>query len=102
MAELKLWEAGTLTFFEPDREAFRCLPVCVKALQRGGLAPAAANGANEAAVRLFLEKKISFPEIGELVSLAVERQPDAPVDSVEAVLEADRAARSLVEETVGA
>ncbi len=96
--ELDLWEQGSLTFFKPDQEAFRCLPVCINALKRGGLAPAAANGANEKAVELFLAKKISFLEISELVSAAVERQPDAPADTLEAVLEADRAARRFVEE----
>lgn len=101
-AELNLWERKNLTFCRPDPEAFHCLPVCINALKRGGLAPAAANGANETAVKLFLEKKISFLEIGELVSAAVDRQPDAPADSLESVLEADAAARRFVEEAAKA
>ncbi len=95
--KLELWKQGNLTFYEPDLETFRCLPVCIGALKRGGLAPAAANGANEKAVELFLSKKISFLEIGELVSAAVENQPDAPADSLEAVLEADLRARHFAE-----
>lgn len=99
--ELSLWEQKNLTFFKPDMDTFRCLPVCIGALKRGGLAPAAANGANEKAVELFLAGKISFLEIGELVSAAVENQRDAAADTLEAVLEADRAARDFVEECVG-
>ncbi len=94
---LELWKQGNLTFFPPDLETFRCLPVCIGALKRGGLAPAAANGANEKAVELFLSKKISFLEIGQLVFAAVENQPDAPAASLEAVLEADLRARQFVE-----
>ena len=37
--ELRLWEYGTLTFSEPDRETFRCLPLCIQAMERGGLVP---------------------------------------------------------------
>lgn len=95
--ELELWKQGDLTFFEPDGETFRCLPVCIAALKRGGLAPAAANGANEAAVELFLQKKISFLEIGELVAAAVRHQPDVPADSLDAVLAADESARRYVQ-----
>ena len=94
---LELWKQGNLTLFPPDLETFRCLPVCIGALKRGGLAPAAANGANEKAVELFLSKKISFLEIGQLVFAAVENQPDAPAASLEAVLEADLRARQFVE-----
>ncbi len=96
VAELSLWEQGNLTFFRPDYETFTCLQVCIDALKRGGLAPAAANGADEQAVQLFLQQQISFLEIGELVKAAVEQQPDAPADSLDAVLEADRRARDFV------
>ena len=92
---------GKLTFARPDEKTFRCLAACRRALRRGGLAPAAANGANEAAVRLFLDHKISFPEIGELVWEAMERQPDAErVGSVDEILEADAKARSFVRNAV--
>lgn len=98
--ELDLRKLGTLSFFEPDLETFRCLAVCIAALKRGGLVPAAANGANEKAVELFLGGAISFPEIAQLVEAAADHQPDAPADSLEAVLEADREARRFVEESV--
>ena len=94
--ELDLTGLGSLTFAQPDLETFRCLKVCLQALERGGLAPAAANGANEEAVALFLREKIGFLEIPQLVEAAMLRQPDAPADSVEAVLQADREARQFV------
>ncbi len=98
--ELKLWEAGKLTFYQPDMDSFRCLPVCIEALRRGGLAPAAVNGANEKAVELFLQRKISFLEIPRLVEAAGKAQPDVPADSVEAVLAADARARAFVDSAV--
>ena len=94
--ELDLAGLGSLTFAQPDLETFRCLKVCLQALERGGLAPAATNGANEEAVALFLQEKIGFLEIPQLVEAAMLRQPDAPADSVEAVLQADREARQFV------
>ena len=99
--ELRLWEYGTLTFSEPDRETFRCLPLCIQAMERGGLVPAAVNGANEKAVELFLAGKIGFLDIPDLVQAAMEHQPDTDRMDLEAVLQADREARCFVEETAG-
>ncbi|MGN0564703.1 MAG: 1-deoxy-D-xylulose-5-phosphate reductoisomerase, partial [Candidatus Heritagella sp.] len=98
---LSLTKYGTLTFFEPDMETFRCLAACRMAIRRGGLAPAAANGANEAAVQLFLQEKIGFLDIGELVMQAMLEQEDAPCDSVESVWQADRLARERVYRMAG-
>ena len=63
--------------------------------------PAAANGANEAAVQLFLEKKIGFMDIPRLVQAAADSQPAVQAAKVEDVLEADRMARSRVLELAG-
>ena len=93
--ELDLCALGKLTFYPPDREAFPCLELCREALRRGGLVPAAANGANEQAVALFLEGKIGFLDISRLVEAAMDRQ-DPGVVTLEAVLEADQEARAFV------
>ena len=93
--ELDLCALGKLTFYPPDREAFPCLELCREALRRGGLVPAAANGANEQAVALFLEGKIDFLDIPRLVEAAMDRQAPGVV-TLEAVLEADREARAFV------
>lgn len=102
IAQLDLAEYGTLTFARADETTFRCLAACREAMRRGGLAPAAANGANEEAVSLFLDHRISFPDIGVLVSEATAHQPDVPEDlTVEDILKADAAARSYVLDAVG-
>ena len=94
---LSLTKYGQLSFYEPDEKTFLCRAACRRAMARGGLAPAAANGADEAAVALFMQGKISFTAIGELVMQAMEEQPDAPCDSLESVWQADRSARERVE-----
>jgi 1-deoxy-D-xylulose-5-phosphate reductoisomerase len=94
--QLSLTDYGTLSFYPPDTKRFPCMNICKEAVKRGGLAPAALNGANEVAVKLFLEHKISFSEIAELVGLAMENQPDVKQISVEAILDADRNARNFV------
>lgn len=93
--ELDLCALGKLTFYPPDREAFPCLELCREALRRGGLVPAAANGANEQAVALFLEGKIGFLDIPRLVEAAMARQAPGVV-TLETVLEADQEARAFV------
>ena len=71
------------------------MELCREALRRGGLVPAAANGANEQAVALFLEGKIGFLDIPRLVESAMDRQAAGEV-TLENVLAADREARKLV------
>ena len=100
VGELDLAAVGNLTFAKPDLDTFPCLQVCIDALKRGGLAPAAANGANEQAVSLFLQEKIGFLDIPLLVEAAVARQPAAAGDTLESVLEADQAARRFVLESI--
>ena len=70
---LSLTEAGTLTFFKPDDEAFPCLPLCRQALRKGGAYPAAVNAAGEVANALFRNGEISFPRIGELIADVLDR-----------------------------
>ena len=94
--ELDLTQIGSLTFFPPDEENFLCLKACKQAMILGGTAPAAANGANEQAVALFLQKKISFLEIGKMVAMAIERQADRELTKLEDILKADRDAREFV------
>lgn len=100
--QLDLAEYGRLTFARPDEITFQCLAACRRAMERGGLAPAAANGANEAAVQLFLNRRISFTDIGVLVNNAMENQSDIKGDiSVEDIMEADDKARQFVLDSVG-
>ena len=93
---LDLAKIGSLTFAKPDTETFRCLSVCIDAINKGGLKPAAANGANEEAVKLFLQGKISFLQIADFVESAVASQKDVTDFSLDDVFCADYNARELV------
>lgn len=93
---LSLADVGTLTFARPDIDTFRCLKLCIDAIKAGGLKPAAANGANEEAVALFLGGKIGFTDIADLVEAAIEAQPTVETYDIDDVFEADKNARSLV------
>ncbi len=97
---LSLSDIGTLTFSKPDTETFPCLKICIDAIREGGLKPAAANGANEEAVALFLGEKIGFTDIPRLVAEATERQKKVDGYTLEDVFEADRNARKYVREAV--
>ncbi|MEE1218956.1 MAG: 1-deoxy-D-xylulose-5-phosphate reductoisomerase [Ruminococcus sp.] len=94
--ELSLSKIGKMSFFEPDYQTFKCLAACKKALAMGGVATAIANGANEEANRLFREGKISFLDIGELVSGAIENINNFEPEKVEDILKADSLARQYV------
>ena len=96
VSELSLTDIGTLTFAKPDFDTFVCLSQCIRAIKQGELAPVAANGANEAAVELFLNNKISFLQIGELVKGAVDSVSLNKITSVSDILDADKAAREFV------
>lgn len=93
---LSLAEYGKLTFFEPDYDTFKCINVCKKAIEMGGLHPAAANGANEESVKLFLKGEIKFTDIAYLNEEAMLKAPDKKAFTLEDVLETDRAARDYV------
>lgn len=78
---LDFYELSSLTFEEPDRETFPGLTLAYQAMERGGNIPAAYNAANEKAVALFLQRKISFLEIPEIIQGSMEncrfkKQPD--------------------------
>ena len=95
--KLSLTDYGRLTFEKPDMEAFPCLAAAVRAAETGGTAGSIVNGANERAVELFLDKKIGFNDIGRGVCAALDEIPVKCADSVDTVLEADKAARAFID-----
>ena len=97
---LSLTQLGKLTFYEPRDDVFRGISLCKEALNVGGTMPAILNGANEEAVRLFLDGKISFLEITEVVQMAMRSCKSVEISSLEDILRADEAARSFVRENV--
>lgn len=100
VGELNLSQIGKLTFYEPDYDTFKCLNACKKALSMGGAATAITNGANEEANMLFRQGRISFLDIGELVSGAVDSIKNFEPKTVDDVLSADKLARQYVLENV--
>lgn len=98
--ELSLADYGKLTFFEPDYDTFKCINVCKDAIEKGGLYPASANGANEESVKLFLNGKIKFTDIAYLNNEAMQNTKNKNDFTLQDVLDADRAARNYVLEAV--
>lgn len=92
---LDLLTCPPLTFHAPDYEAFPCLSLALEATKTGGTATAILNGANEAAVGLFLAGQISFGEIAKRVERALAQVPVVQTPALEDVLEADKAARLI-------
>ena len=95
--ELDFAALKVLTFDVADDETFRCLAACKKAIKKGGLGPCAANGANEEAVKLFLEDKIGFLDIGRLVEAVVDSDSFGGEYTLSDVYECDRMARAFVQ-----
>ena len=93
---LDLLTCPPLTFAVPDEEAFRCFRLARQAAKQGGTACAVLNGANEAAVGLFLQEKLGFPEIADAVEAALDAVPQCADVTLEAALDADRQARDIV------
>ncbi len=93
---LDLPRRHNLTFFAPDEEAFPTLGLARRAAAARGNLGAIMNGANEAAVELFLHDKIPFYRIPELVQVAMDNVEYLPEITIEDVLASDRAAREIV------
>ncbi len=105
LASLDLLDIGTLSFEKPDRERFRCLDLALTAGKIGKSMPAVLNGANEMAVNAFLEGKIGFLEIPQIIERTMERHVIVPIKSIDQAIETDQWAKSwakeLLEKMVG-
>ena len=93
---LRLEEIGRLHFEKPDPQTFRALPLAYQVARTGGTAPAVFNAANEAAVEQFLDGRIGFLRIMDLVESCLDRHDVRPRPSLEELLEADGWARRHV------
>jgi 1-deoxy-D-xylulose-5-phosphate reductoisomerase len=96
--KLDMTKCGPLTFEDPDTETFRCLRLAYDALETGGTMPAVLNGANEAAVKLFLEGKIGFCDIPRSIEEAMMKHEVNTSPGLDDIIEADRWAKRLVGE----
>ncbi len=93
VAPLNLFTVARLDFEAPDTGRFPCLRLAYEALRRGGTAPAVLNAANEVAVSAFLDHAIGFMDIPRVIEAALEQAGADEAASLEALLEADAAAR---------
>ena len=98
---LDLTQIKNLTFEEPDQEKFPCLEICYQALQMGGTAPAVLNAANEMAVKAFLEEKLSFVGIHEIVKQTLNHHQVAENPGLDDILNADKWARKEASRIIG-
>jgi len=99
---LNLTEVGQLTFNAPDPAKYPCMELAYAAGRAGGTMPAVLNAANEEAVAQFLEERIHFLDIPELIETACERHKADRIDQprLDDVLAVDQWARSAVREQV--
>ncbi len=98
---LDLAKVGALHFEAPDLERFPALDLAREALASGGAAPAVLNAANEVAVQAFLERRIRFTAIAELAERILDEEGARPAPDLDAILEADRAAREATRRAIG-
>jgi 1-deoxy-D-xylulose-5-phosphate reductoisomerase len=96
LPSLDLAAIKQLTFEEPDYEKFPCIKLAQEALEAGHSMPAVLNAANEVAVQAFLDEKIPFKDISEIIGMAMNNHKSHNIDSLEDVLLADRWARKEV------
>lgn len=92
---LRLEEIGKLSFYAPDTDKFPAIPLAYEALRAGGNLPIVYNGANEAAVDMFIRGKIRFDEIADAVEYALSRADRGNILSLEDIIKTDRQARRL-------
>ena len=94
--KLSFFDIGQLTFGRADENTFSCLAAAKKAIAMDGNAPCIVNSANEAAVALFLKKKIRFLDIGEVVNEALDSVPFIPEPTLDDILSTRDAAGEYV------
>ena len=97
---LDLFQVARLDFEAPDETRFPCLGLAREAMRQGGMAPVVLNAANEVAVEAFLQRRIGFTAIGQLVADVLSRPYQGHVDSLDSVLATDQWARQQALELV--
>ena len=91
----------TLSFYEPDNKRFPCLNLIIEAGKKGGLYPTIANGANEEAVKLFLQNKISYNDIYRGIASALQGVSGGTINGYESLVERDILSREHVKKLFG-
>ena len=91
-------KGSSLTFEEPDCEAFRCMPLAVRASKAGGSYPVAMNAANEVLVQAFLDKKIGFTDIADGIERVLDQHESIADPDLDTVVQIDKEVRAEVTE----
>jgi 1-deoxy-D-xylulose-5-phosphate reductoisomerase len=91
---------ANLQFSEPDFDRFPCLALAFEAAKAGGTAPAILNAANEVAVAAFLEQRLPYLQIANVVRETLSAIQSVPASSIEIVLGADAQARQVAAQLV--
>ena len=99
---LDLFEIADITFEKPDTDTFRGLALAYQAMEKGGNIPTVYNAANEKAVSLFLDRKISYPEITELIEACMENAEFVDHPDVDEILGTEAAAYEFIEKKMSA
>ena len=99
---LDLFEIADLPFEKPDTDTFRGLALAYQAMEKGGNIPTVYNAANEKAVSLFLDRKISYPEITELIEACMENAEFIDHPDVDEILGTEAAAYEFIEKKMSA
>lgn len=99
--KLNLAQIGQLTFEKPDTKTFPSLSLAIQASEVGGTMPAVLNGANEMAVNMFLERKIMFKDIPELIEKVMNLHKIVYNPTLDDILESDSWSRIQVQILVG-
>jgi 1-deoxy-D-xylulose-5-phosphate reductoisomerase len=104
VAHLDLFSVSRLDFQKPGFDRFPCLSLASRVAEEGGTAPAILNAANEVAVAAFLERRIPFTAISDVVGTTLEALPSERVahDGIAQLLEVDRRARAVAEQSLNA
>ncbi|MEN8178979.1 MAG: 1-deoxy-D-xylulose-5-phosphate reductoisomerase [Pseudomonadota bacterium] len=97
---LDLFQVARLDFEAPDMQRFPCLRLAFEAVSAGGTAPAMLNAANEVAVAAFLDGRLGFLGIAELVERVLQKQEVQSTESLEQLLDVDRQARNIAEQVL--
>ncbi len=90
----------SLTFFSPDTDTFRCLSIAYHAIEQGGNIPCCMNAANEIAVKAFLEKKLPFLQIAEVVEETIQQIAYVGKPSLEDCFSTDKESRRVAKEII--
>lgn len=93
---LDITTIGSMTFFKPDTQRFRCLHLAFEAMKQGGSATAVLNAANEVAVARFLREELAFSAIPQAIEAALDKIPHLAHPSIDDIIAVDDAAREYV------